>query len=209
MPNRVVQKSPIKLPKPRLKGLTVEDAIANRRSIRSFRDKEMSLETLSQLLFAAYGVTTHKWGIDLHAAPSAGALYPFEIYIYVRKVKGLRRGIYRYVPHDHELIPIFYGDFDREVIRACLGQDYAAGGNVTFILVAVFSRTTRKYGERGYRYIYMEAGHISQNIYLEATSLGLGTVAIGAFYDDLMNQIVGVDGSTASVIYVQPVGYPH
>ncbi|MFC1522317.1 SagB/ThcOx family dehydrogenase [Elusimicrobiota bacterium] len=194
------------LPKPVFKGISVEDAIAKRRSVRNYSDKEMSLAELSQLLFAGHGITGDVKAYNLKSVPSAGALYPFEIYLVVNRVKGLSKGLYRYIEEDHSLEFLREGDFSKAAKQASMGQNMLEDSCVVFALAAVFSRTCSKYADRGMRYVYMEAGHISQNIYIESASLGLGTVAIGAFYDNAWNKMFGLDGEKEAVVYLQTVG---
>ncbi|WP_297508335.1 SagB/ThcOx family dehydrogenase [Thermococcus sp.] len=194
----------VPLPEPRLTGgMSVEEAIAKRRSIRSYRDEPLTLEELSQLLWAAQGITD--WKRKYRSAPSAGPTYPFEIYAVVGNVRGLSPGIYRYDPFRHALIELRKGDFRRELQKASLNQEWVGEAPLDIVLVAFYERTTRVYGERGIRYVHMEAGHIGENIYLEATSLGLGTVAVGAFDDERVAEILGTLGSP---LYIFPVGVP-
>jgi Nitroreductase len=196
----------IKLPQPNYKGMPVEEAIKKRRSVRSYSKKALTLPQLSQLLFSAQGITGSASGYELRAAPSAGALYPIEVYLVVNNVEELSRGIYHYSVQKHALELLKEGDFRKEITNAGLGQDMLGDANVTFVLSAVFERTQRKYKDRSLRYIYVEAGHISQNISLQAVSLGLGSVCVGAFYDDQVNRLIGLDGNTESAIYLQAVG---
>ena len=194
----------VMLPEPKLKGdMSVEEAIAKRRSIRHYKDKPLTLEQLSQLLWAAQGITDEKR--KFRAAPSAGATYPFEIYVVVGNVKGLKPGIYHYNPFKHSLTLIKEGDYRKQLQAAALNQQWVGKAAVNIVLVAFYERTTRYYGERGYRYVYMEAGHIGQNIYLQATALGLGTVAVGAFHDEEVAEILGTGGDP---VYIFPVGVP-
>jgi len=191
----------VPLPEPRLRGeMSVEEAIAKRRSVRSYTDEPLTLEELSQLLWAAQGITSPK---GYRSAPSAGATYPFEVYVVAGKAEGLKPGIYRYVPEKHALELVKPGDYRRELQRACLDQAWVGSAPVDIVLVAFYERTTEAYGERGIRYVHMEAGHIGQNIYLQATALGLGTVAVGAFDDDEVALLLGTDGAP---LYVFPVG---
>ena len=196
----------INLPKPDYQGMTLEEAIKNRRSVRSYSSKTLTLSQLSQLLFAAQGVTGSRYGHGLRAAPSAGALYPIEIYLVVNNVEGLERGIYHYIVQKHGLATVKQGDFRKAIADAGLGQAMLGEANVTFVLSSVFERTRKKYGERSLRYDYMEAGHISQNIALQAVSLGLGAVSVGAFFDERVNKLIGLDGRKESAIYLQAVG---
>lgn len=196
----------IELPKPEYTGMTVEEALKKRRSIRTYSTKSISKAQLSQLLFAAQGVTGKMYGKALRTAPSAGALYPFEVYVIVNSVQDLPRGIYHYSVLDHTLELVKSGDFRGQIIDAGLSQQMLGDAGVTFVLSAIFDRVRYKYGERGCRYVYMEAGHISQNIYLQAVSLGLGSVCAGAFSDKKVNKLIDVDGWKEAVIYLHPVG---
>jgi SagB-type dehydrogenase family enzyme len=196
----------IKLPKPKHKGIILEEAIKKRRSQRNYSNKAVTLNQLSQLVFAAQGATGKSFGTLLRTAPSAGALYPFEVYLIVNKVDDLPRGIYHYSAQKHALELLKSGDFRSSITKAALDQDMLGDSSVAFVLTSVFDRLRHKYGERGYRYAYMEAGHISQNIYLQATSLGLGSVAVGAFLDEKINKLIGIDGHNEAAIYVHAVG---
>ena len=186
------------------KGLTVEKAIANRRSQRDFTGETMSLAELSHLLHYSSGITDKRQG--LRAAPSAGATYPIEVYAIVNDVERLAKGIYHYLIESHELELLREGDFRNDMSRAALQERMFNQANVIVALSAVFQRTERQYRERAQRYIGFEAGHIAQNTYLVATSLGLGACAIGAFYDDEFNRLLGLDGQNESVLYLLAVG---
>ena len=196
----------IRLPSPEFKGIYLEDALLKRRSMRDYANIPLTIAELSQLLFSAQGITGRIYGTLLRTAPSAGALYPFEIYIIVNNVETLKRGIYHYSVRDHSIVLIKEGDFTREVMRASLEQEMMKDAGAVFVLSAIFDRMRSKYGERGFRYVYMEAGHISQNIYLQATSLGVGSVVVGAFLDDAINKLIGVDGEKEAVIALHAVG---
>lgn len=196
----------IDLPPPDGRGLPVETAIKNRRSVRHYSPEPLPLGALSQLLFAAQGTTGHMYGEPLRAAPSAGALYPFEIYVFAHNVEALARGLYHFAPNTHQLELIRAGDLRSLITQAALQQAAVGKADATFVLAAVFERTRRKYGERGFRYVYLEAGHISQNIYLQAVSLGLGSVAVGAFLDEGVNRLLGIDGQSQAAIYLHAVG---
>jgi len=196
----------VKLPKPEYRGMILEETIEQRRSVRNYSKKPITTLQLSQLLFAAQGITGKIYGQPLRAAPSAGALYPFEIYVVVNNVRDLQRGIYHYSVLDHALELVRAGDFRRKITDAGLEQEMLGDAAVTFVLSAIFDRLRCKYGERGFRYAYMEAGHISQNIYLQSVSLGLGSVCVGAFLDEKVNQLIEVDGRKEAAIYLHPVG---
>jgi len=190
----------ILLPEPRLKGeMSVEEAIAKRKSIRTYKDQPLTVEELAQLLWACQGITHD----NKRTAPSAGATYPFEIFVVVEDVEGLKAGIYHYDPFEHSLTMIKEGDFRKELQKAALDQKWVGDAAIDIVLVAFYERTTKVYGERGIRYVHMEAGHIGQNIYLQATALNLGTVAIGAFYDEEVAEIIGTSGAP---LYIFPVG---
>ncbi|NJD98623.1 SagB/ThcOx family dehydrogenase [Thermococcus sp. LS1] len=190
------------LPEPRLTGeMSLEEAIAMRKSIRSYRNEPLTLEQLSQLLWAAQGITHG----NKRSAPSAGATYPFEVYIVVGNVEGLEPGIYHYDPFEHSLTLVKEGDYRRALQKAALDQKWVGNAPVDIVLVAFYERTTSYYGDRGIMYVHMEAGHIGQNIYLQATALGLGTVAVGAFYEDQVAEILGTEGVP---LYIFPVGVP-
>lgn len=195
----------IALPDPHdYRGLSLEETIEMRRSTRDYSATPLSSEGLSRLLHAAQGITEHRWGF--RAAPSAGALYPIELYAVVQDVVGLKPGIYHYAVQEHRLELLHQGDFRAEVVRAGIGQAFLGQAGVCFVLSAIFQRTRWRYRERAYRYVLLEAGHIGQNIYLAATSMGLGACAVGAFLDDDLNDLLGLDGKEETTLYIMPVG---
>lgn len=196
----------VSLPNPDFEGMVLEDALRKRRSVRNFSKEPITLKELSQLLYAAQGVTGKTYNTLLRTAPSAGALYPMEMYPVVNNVAKLEPGIYHYVVKSHAIELIEAGDFSTDITSAGLKQEMLGEAGVTFILSAVFNRTRSKYGERGFRYVYMEAGHIIQNIALQAVSLGLGSVPVGAFLDEKVNQLINVDGVSEAAIYLHAVG---
>ncbi|MGV7222247.1 MAG: SagB/ThcOx family dehydrogenase [Nitrospinales bacterium] len=188
-----------------------DDVIASRRSIREFADAEISLEELSKILHQSYGVTgeiTLVGGIkqNLRSAPSAGGLYPSEIYLAVRKVTGLEPGIYHYNVPNHELEALVMGDLTEELYEACLRQEPAREASVILLMSAVFQRTKRKYNERGYRYALLDVGHLGENIYLAATAQDLAIVTTSGFYDDAVNEILNIDGIDESTVYMAFIG---
>jgi SagB-type dehydrogenase family enzyme len=185
-------------------GPSIDQAIEKRRSERDFTGKPISLLDLSRLLYYANGITDRRQ--QLRAAPSAGALYPIELYLAINSIEGLNRGIYHYSPQDHCLTLIREGDFRHLMMEHALRQEMLAQASVVFALSAISRRSEWRYRERTHRYIFMEAGHIAQNIYLVASSLGLGSCAVGAFDDDGFNKIIGVDGKSETVIYLMVVG---
>lgn len=196
----------VSLPEPRLHGpLSVEEALARRRSVREYADASLTIAQLSQLLWSAQGITERRHG--LRTAPSAGALYPLEVYVAVEHVDGLRTGVYRYVPRQHGLQLVLDRSVRRQLCRDALSQSAVADAPATLAFAAVFARTTRKYGERGRRYVYMEVGHAAENVYLQATALGLGTVVIGALDDGSVKRTLGML-SDEEPLYLMPVGRP-
>ncbi|RLE59602.1 MAG: nitroreductase [Thermoprotei archaeon] len=198
----------ILLPYPKLTGkISVEEAIANRRSVRSYEDKPITLEQLAQILWAAQGITEPRR--RFRAAPSAGATYPLELYVVVGEntVKNLVAGVYRYDVHTHSLIIVKKGDIRRALARAALGQVWVEKAPLSIVITAIYGRTTSRYGERGIRYVHIEVGHVGQNIYLQSVALGLGTVAVGAFYDDQVRELIGAS-KEEQPLYIMPIGYP-
>lgn len=191
------------LPQPRLEGRrSLESVLARRRSIREYRDGALSLEEVSQLLWAAQGIT----GPDgERTAPSAGALYPLEIYLVAGKVTGLDAGVYHYRPADHTLIGRASGDKRAGLAAAALRQDCVRHGAAVLVFAAIYARTKKKYGERGSRYVHIEVGHAAENACLQSTALGLGAVPVGAFDDDAVRKTLGLP-SGERVLYLLPVG---
>jgi SagB-type dehydrogenase family enzyme len=193
----------VSLPDPKLDGdVSVEEAIHRRRSERGYTAAALTLPELAQLLWAAQGLN-HRMGY--RTAPSAGALYPLELYVVAGKVDGLAAGVYRYQPVRHRLVQIAAGDPRSDLATAALGQSCVKNSPASIVFSAVFERTTKKYRERGIRYVHMEAGHAAQNVYLQAVSLNLGTVVIGAFYDDRVRKVVGLADNEEPLI-IMPVG---
>jgi SagB-type dehydrogenase family enzyme len=188
----------IKLPEPRdRRQISLEEALSKRRSIRAFNSAPLTLEEIGQLLWAAQGITEKQEG--LRTAPSAGALFPLEIYV------GMEWGVYHYLPLQHELTRTRENDLRREIWRATLRQESVREAPVAFVIAAVSERTTWKYGERGWRYVYMEAGHVAQNLLLQATALGLGAVPIGAFRDEQIEKFLKLPAGQRA-LYLLPVG---
>lgn len=197
----------IKLPPPQLEGgMAIWEAINLRRSVRHYRKAPLNQSHLSQLLWACQGVTAKIMGYALRAAPSAGALYPVETYLAVQNVEALERGIYHYGVLEHELELVRAGDFRDALAEAALDQNFLAEAAVVFAWTAIFARSKWKYGERAYRYVYLDAGHIAQNLALAAVALGLGSCQVAALYDDEINALLGVDGTEESVLYLTSVG---
>lgn len=197
----------IELPEPNLSaGKPIWDILSQRRSIRDYTSAPVSMETLSQLLWAIQGVTARMGPYALRSAPSAGALYPIETYVLVNRVANLDAGVYHYDVRQHRLEVVRKGDFGEEAARAGLGQEMLENAALAFIWTAVIERSKWKYRERAYRYIYMDAGHIGQNAYLAAEALGLGCCTVGAFFDDEVNAVIGVDGESETAVYLCSIG---
>ena len=201
------------LPLPKFSiNVMLEKAIACRRSIREYLDTPITFDALSMLLWAAQGVTEFSYGF--RTCPSAGGTYPLEVYVIAGKdcvLLGqgnfLPEGSYRYNYKDHSISLVKTGDLRDSLAKASLNQEWVRRAQVNIVIFSVYERTTKVYGERGYRYVHMECGHVGQNIYLMAAALRLGTVAIGAFYDDEVRNVVGA-GHDEQPLYVMPVGIP-
>ena len=202
-PAPVDRGSRIKLPEPRCKSdVSLEWCLEARRSIRSYRDLPLDLAQVAQLLWAAQGMTAPG---GLRTAPSAGALYPLETYLVAGRVDGIPAGVYRYVAASHELAPGARGDARRGLARAALDQSAVADAPASIVFSAVYRRTTKKYGQRGVRYVHMEVGHAGENVCLQAAALGLGTVTIGAFHDGEVKRVLQLPGEEEP-LYILPVG---
>ncbi len=198
----------IKLPMPDPGNMTVESAISNRRSTRYFKDETIKPGHLSQILLSGAGFTYTRSGLALRAAPSGGALYPIELYVVVNNVESLEKGLYHYQVKDSTLALIKAGDFNKNIHIASHKQDAVGNSPVTIIITARFERSTRKYTDRGYRYTYIECGAIGEHIFLQTVSLGMGTVMVGAFNDDKLNEFLGIDGKEEASLLIMPIGWP-
>jgi SagB-type dehydrogenase family enzyme len=193
----------IALPEPAYDSETsLEEAILQRRSVREYEQGTLTLAELGQLLWAAQGITDAD---GKRSAPSAGALYPLEIYIVVGNVEGVSTGVYKYRPESHGLVKISDGDQREALCGAALNQSSVNQGAIDIVITAVYERVTGKYGERGVRYTHLEAGHAAQNVCLQAVALKLGTVTIGAFEDDAVKEILGA-ADDEEPLYILPVG---
>jgi SagB-type dehydrogenase family enzyme len=200
----------VELPTPLEKGgPPVWETVGRRRSVRDFRPAPLSAADLSQLLWASQGVTKVMGDYALRSAPSAGALYPVETYLSLQLVEGTEPGIYHYDVRGHRLELLSAGDFRTALAEAALDQDFLAEAAIVFAWTAVFGRSKWKYKQRAYRYVYLDAGHIAQNVALTAVGLGLGSCQVAALYDDEVNAILGVDGKEESVLYLTAVGRPY
>ncbi len=197
----------ISLPAPKMSGgMSLWEALQKRRSSRDYTDVPLSTEDLSQLLWGASGATRAYGGHVLRTAPSAGALYPIETYVEVRRVTGIGEGLHHYGVKDHTLSLVRSGGLSAQLSEAALGQAMVNNAGAVFLWTAVFGRSAVKYLERAYRYVYLDAAHIAGNLLLAATALHLSACPIAALYDDEINQILGVDGDEESILYMASVG---
>jgi SagB-type dehydrogenase family enzyme len=194
----------ISLPAPRDTGTTLEEALRRRRSVRQYGDRPLLLDEVGQLLWACQGVTDRR---GFRTAPSAGALYPLEVYVAVGQVQGLSPGVYRYLPENHSLSCLRLGDVRQELSEVALRQPWVAEGAAVFVIAADYSRTTARYGQRGVRYVHIEVGHAAQNLLLQVVALGLAAVPVGAFNDDAVREVLGLPREQ-EVLYLIPVGEP-
>jgi len=191
---------PIKLPHPRTEGpLSLEAALPLRRSVREFSTKSLTMDEISQLLWAAQGVTDPS---GHRTVPSAGATYPLELYL----VTG--DGLLQYMPDDHSLLQLRDKDLRKELFNASLEQEFILEAPATFVFTAVYARTEQRYGpSRSPRYIHMEVGHAAQNMMLQAVALGLGTVPVGAYEDASVTRVLNLPIDHIP-LYLVPVGHP-
>lgn len=209
---RIMDKE-IYLPYPRISSsITVEEAILSRRSIREYTNDPVKLEHLALILWSAYGITEPRF--ELRSVPSAGGTYPLEVYVVIGE-KGvlinntyIEPGIYKYNGRRHSLLLLKKGDYRRELAKAALDQPWVENAPVNIVVFALYERTTRVYGERGFtRYVPMEVGHLGQNVYLISTALGYGSVVVGAFHDEQVRSIIGVRVDEIPM-YIIPIGVP-
>jgi len=197
------ESSVIHLPKPNYSGeLSLEEALLQRRSIRSYENEALQLSEVGQLLWAAQGITTED---KKRTAPSAGALYPLKIYLATAQVEGLTAGVYQYDPIDHSLLKICEGDKRKQLSIAALMQNSIRHCAAALIFAANYRHVLQKYFEKGKRYVHMEAGHAAQNVCLQAVPLHIGTVTMGAFLDGPVKKILQLP-KKEEVLYLMPVG---
>ena len=190
------------------RAMSLDQTLRQRKSIRDFQARLISKGQLAYLLWASTGIQRVEDGYEFRTAPSAGALYPIETYVVVNNVKSLEPGVYHYAIRSHQLELLVQRDLSQQIAAAALGQEMCATAAAVFIWTAVFERCKWKYGQRAYRYIYLDAGHIAENLALAAMSLNLGTCEIGALYDDHVNAIIGIDGTKESTICMAAIGVP-
>ncbi len=208
LPARGIAGEIFELPEPSTESeVSVEKAIQRRRSVRSYSEEPLGLKEVSQLMWAAQGITDP--ASNYRAAPSAGATYPLEVYLVVGSngVNGLEEGVYLYEPIPHQLEKVLPGNRQPSLREATLGQSPVTDAPVNIIITAVYARTKVRYGERGERYVHMEAGHVGQNLYLQAETLGLGMVVIGAFHDKQVKNVLELP-EKRDPLYVIPIGDP-
>ena len=193
----------LKLPEPRLKSdVSLEETLLKRRSIRQYADLPLKLSEVSQLLWAAQGVTDNKGG---RTAPSAAAIYPLEIYLVAGKVENLAPGIYQYMPIGHELVKIRDGDVREELGTASMNQTQVKKGAIDIVIAANYEKVLKRFGENSVKWVYLEGGHVAQNICLQANALNLGTVTVGGFTEEQVKSVIGLP-SNKGILYVLPVG---
>jgi SagB-type dehydrogenase family enzyme len=198
----------VSLPEPDLSGgLSTSDAIVSRRSTRTFAPQPLALPELSRVLQLAAGISADRWGNARRTAPSSGALYPVEVYPVVHNVEGLERGVYHYAYRQHGLELIRPGDLRQRVVDQGLMQEFLGQCGAVVFLTQILGRMRPKYQDRSYRYGLVEVGHVGQNLYLAATSMGLGACGVGAFMDDDINAMLGVDGTEEAAIYLVAIGH--
>lgn len=190
---------------------SLRKVVLKRRSVREFSGKPISLNNLANIIFNAYGITTEvtlKFGIGqkMRAVPSGGALYPLELYVASLNVNGLPPGIYHYNVEAHSLELVREGQFKAELGHAIFYEEMFKSVSALFIITGMLKRSSMKYGERAYRFMMLEAGHVGQNITLTAVALGLGSVMLGGFYDNDVDEIIGVDGVSETTLYTAAVG---
>jgi SagB-type dehydrogenase family enzyme len=199
----------VKLPLPQnMETLSFDETIRKRKSTRRFSEKPLSLTQLGYLTWSSTGIQRTARNYEFRNAPSAGALYPIETYLFAKNVDNLDTGLYHYDIKLHLLEELIIDDFSVSLAHVCLGQHMLISAAAVFIWSAIFVRSKWKYKQRAYRYVYLDCGHIAQNLALCASTLGLGSCQVGAFYDDEINEIVGLDGKKESAIYLSIVGYP-
>lgn len=197
--NTTSSRETVRLPEPITRGeMSLEETLAARRSVRQYTDEQLTDVETSQLLWAAQGITREGRG---RTAPSAGGLYPLELYVVTA------HGVFHYRPESHDLEVMSGEDVRVPLFRAALSQEAVRDAPAVFVMTAVFQRTAVKYGDRAVRYVHLEAGHAAQNLLLEAVALGLGGVPIGAFDDGGVQEALGLP-QDHEPLYVIPVGHP-
>ncbi len=193
----------VALPRPSVTGSKpLEHLLAQRRSVRDYRSTTIELARIGQLLWAAQGITDSQ---GFRTAPSAGALYPLELYVVAGRIEGLAEGIYHYDPRHHQLTKTRDGDFRSELAKAALSQDWMKDASAIIVFTADYERTTKKYGNRGKRYVHIEVGHAAENLFLQTEALGLVTIVVGAFNDAAVARLLELPGDVEPLLLF-PVG---
>lgn len=182
--------------------VSIEQTLYNRRSVRSYKNETLSLKDLSQILWSAQGISDRNR--NFRTAPSAGATFPLELYAVVGNVENLEPGIYKYNPFEHSISLVVKGDKREDLRNAALRQASISNAAFNLVFTAIVSRTSQRYGDRALQYVFIETGHAAQNVYLQAEALNLGTVAIGAFYEDRVRAVLKV--SDELPVYIMPIG---
>lgn len=198
----------ILLPKPEMNDALFRTVLTARRSVRRFSNEPLSLQLLSQLLFAGDGRVFDESGRGCRTAPSAGSCHPVEILVFAHRVEDLEMGIYRYRHERHALQPEKSGDMSVDLMNACLCQPWVRDAAAVLLLTGVYERITHRYGDRSVPYLFLEAGHIAQNILLQAAASGLGAVPVGSFTEESLQELLGLPITLEKVLYVIPVGKP-
>ncbi len=198
----------VQLPTPTTLSAPLQQLLKQRKSVRHYERKALTPEEVGTLLWAAGGVRSHEGNYYFRTAPSAGALYPLETYVAANRVEGIPAGIYHYRVREHLLEEINKGEKGADFAKACMGQDFLFQAPLVVAWTAVFARAEWKYGDRAYRYVYLDCGHVAQNLALAACAMGLGSCQVGALFDDKVNSLLGVDGEKESILYMSSVGAP-
>jgi SagB-type dehydrogenase family enzyme len=194
----------IQLPQPETKGKTsLEETLRKRRNVREYTFEAITLEQLGQLLWSCQGITTND---GKRTAPSAGALYPLEVYVVAGKVEHLEPGLYKYLPRQHSLRRTLVGDRRAELCKASLDQEQVQSAAADIVITAVYERTTRKYRDRGHRYVHIEVGHAGQNVCLQAEGLDLGVCTIAAFNDNDVKKVLEL-ANDEEPLYILALGH--
>ena len=198
----------IKLPQARHEGdMSIEQAIYERKAIRNFTEEPVTIKEVAQILWSTQGVTVDGVTGPTRAYPSAGALYPLEVYLVAGNVRDIDPGVYKYDWRNHGLVMVKKGDFRKALSKASLNQGMIREAPITIVVTAIEDKVKKRYGDRGVvRYVGMDAGHLGQNVHLQAQGMGLGTVMVGAFNDDEVALILGITGEKP--VYVMPIGWP-
>jgi SagB-type dehydrogenase family enzyme len=191
----------IKLPRADFRGKIIEDCIRERMSKRYYRAEPLKIEEVAQILWAAQGMINK----EKRSAPSAGATYPLKLYAMCGNVDGLEKGLYLYLSQEHALEEKINEDLRKSLCKCALNQEWIEKAALVLIFVAVYKRTTMYYGERGTMYVHIETGHSAQNVYLECVSMGLGTVAVGAFHPGEVKKLLLLS-KEEEPLYIMPIG---